>query len=874
MLNLLVSWLRRVRNAVSPGRMEREIEREVSFHIAERADELRAAGMSEREAWRRAQARFGNPLLHAERAREVHVVRWLDALVRDTRYAVRTLMRRPGFTATVVLTLALGIGANTAIFSALDAVILRPLPFPEPDRLVQVSEVNERNSDTQIPPGRLEDWRRMASAFDALTGYYDEDVSETSADLPERVRRAVVSPGFLEVWRIAPARGRGFTEAEHRFGGPPAVLVSDRFWRTRLGADPHVLNRTVRLATTSHPIVGVMPEGFRFPDRDVDLWFPARVDAPYAQTRESPWYTAVGRLREGVTPARAREDLARVQARLAERYPETDRGIDPRVVPLKQSTVGELGASLWLLFGAVSVLLLVACTNIAALLLSRAAHRREELAVRQSLGASRGAVVAQLLTETFVLAIVGGALGLLAAAAASGALRAAGAELPRFDEVAIDGRVLLYTLASTVAVALACGLLPALRTAAPADALRGAGRTQVSTRNTLQWLLVGAQVTLSVALLAGAGLLVRSFHELSRVEPGFDTRNVLSFRVSGSWAETDDLGALGQRIERTIDALAALPGVESAATSGWDVPGVPAQWETTLELVEEANVGRVITAEGRAVSPGYFATMRIPLLAGEPCRNRAPSAGPDVPGTEAMINRAFVARYLSDRPTPIGLHLRQPGRPASRIAGVVGDARERGLDRDPGPTLYWCSTAATPMPYFLIRTHREPEVLAGDVRRLLKDLDPLRAVYEVAPLEERIGDAFAENRLRMVLLALFAATALALACVGLYGTLSYAISLRRREVGLRLALGAMRRTIVTHFLARALLVVTLACIGGIALAIASARVLAGMLFGVSAADPLTLSGVTGIVMLVAALAVLIPSARAAFVDPMRVLRDP
>lgn len=874
MLNVLGSWLRRLWNAVSPGRVEREIEREVSFHIAERADELRGAGFSEREAMRRAQARFGNPLLHAERTRDAHVVRWLDTLVRDARYAVRTLLRRPGFTATVVLTLALGIGANTAIFSALDAVILRPLPFPDPDRLVQVSQVNERNSDTEVPPARLEDWRRMSSAFEAVTGYYVEDVSETSADLPERVRRAVVSPGFLEVWGIAPARGRGFTEAEHRFGGPPAVVVSDRYWRTRFDADPDALNREVRIGTRSYPIVGVMPAGFRFPDRGVDLWFPVSVDAPYAQTREAPWYVTVGRLRGDVTPARARDDLVTVQARLAEQHPETDRGIDIRVVPLKQSTVGEVGASLWLLFGAASVLLLVACTNIAALLLSRAAHRREELAVRQSIGASRGALVAQLLTETAVFAVAGGALGLVAAVAASGALRAAGADLPRFDEVAIDGRVLLYTLGSTIIVAVACGLLPALRTANVSGALRAGGRTQVSTRNTVQWLLVGTQVALSVALLAGAGLLARSFHALSRVDPGFGTRNVLSFRVSGSWGETADYAALLQRIERTIDALASMPGVESAATSGWELPGVPAQWQTTFELVEASSAGSPAIAEGRAVSPEYFATMRIPLLAGEPCRRSALPTDPTAPGWDVMVNRAFATRYLSDRPTPIGLHVREAGDRPSRIVGVVGDARERGLDREPGPTVYWCLSAPMPIPHFLIRTRGEPEALAENVRRLMKDLEPLRSVYDVAPLEERIGDAFAENRLRMVLLALYAATALSLACVGLYGTLSYSISLRRREVGLRLALGAMRRAILGHFLARALSLVALACLCGVALSIASARLLAGMLYGVSPADPLTLAGVSGIVMVVAALAVLIPAARAAFVDPVRVLRDP
>src|SRR5690606_6665399 len=579
----------------------------------------------------------------------------------------------------------------------------------------------------------------------------------------------------------------------------------------------------------------------------------------------------------GATVARAREDLSAVQAQLGERYPETDRDIGIEVVPLKETAVGAVGQSLWLLFGAVTVLLLIACTNIAALLLSRGAHRREELAVRQSLGASRTAVAAQLLTETGVLAVAGGVLGIAVAAAATGALRAAGVALPRFDEVAVGGRVLLYTLASVVAVTLLCGFLPALRMAGGLAALRGgAARAQVSARNPLQWLLVGAQVALSITLLAGAGLLVRSLHELSRVEPGFDAKGVLTFRVSGSWGETANYAAIVQRIDATIDALATLPGVEAAATSGWEVPGVPTQWLTTYELVEASTDSRPIVAEGRAVSAEYFGTMWIPVLAGEVCRRAAPPAGSEPPVYEIMVNRAFVNRYLADRPSPIGRHLREvegPSRRASRIVGVVGDARERGLDREPGPTVYWCMSAPSPMPYFVVRARGDLGAVAQSVRMLMKDIEPLRSVYEVAPLEERIGDAFKENRLRTLLLAVFAAAALSLTCVGLYGTLSYAISVRRREVGLRLALGAPRRGIVAHFLARAAWVVGPACVLGIALTLASSRLLAGMLYGVSSTDPATFLGVAALVLAVATLAVLVPATRAALLEPTQVLRE-
>lgn len=354
-----MSWLRRLLNTLRGDRVRRDIDREVSFHMAERADELRSKGLGEEEAMRQARLQFGSPLLHAERTRDMDIAGWLDAMLRNIRYAIRTLARAPAFTFTVVLTLALGIGANSAVFSALDAVLLRPLPFPDSDRLMWLNQTHERNAGTGIAPVRLEEWNRLNSTFTAITGYYTEDVSETSGDLPEKVTRAFVAPLFLQVWGIAPALGRGFAATEHRVGGPSAVLISDRYWRTRLRADPHVLDRSVRIGTTSFPIIGVMPASFWFPDRDVDLWFPVPVDAEYAQSRRITWYNGVGRVEPGVTFEQARDNLAAVQAQLAEQYPDPDAEIGVEVVPLKEVTVSGVRSSLWLLFGAVSVLLLI-----------------------------------------------------------------------------------------------------------------------------------------------------------------------------------------------------------------------------------------------------------------------------------------------------------------------------------------------------------------------------------------------------------------------------------------------------------------------------------------------------------------------------------
>ena len=873
-----MSWLRRLSNALRPGRIEREIDREMSFHLAERVDELRAGGLSEEQARRRARVQFGNSALQAERTRDADVAAWLDAVGRNLRHSVRALARTPGFSATVILTLALGIGANTAVFSALDVVLLRPLPFPQADQLVRLAQTQEDTAETMIAPVRLDDWNRLATTFQAITGYFVEDASETSGDLPVRVRRAIVTPRFLEVWGVAPARGRGFSREEHRLGGPSALLISDRFWRGHFNADPGVLGRTVRLGTMSYPVVGVMPASFWFPDREVDLWLPSAVDAPFAQSRQSTWYTGIGRLQPGVTVSQARENVSAVQARLGEQYPDTDRRLGVAVWPLKDSAIGDIGATLWLVFAAVTVLLLIACTNIAALLLSRGTHRAQEIAVRRSLGASRSTIAALMLTEAGVLAIAGGALGLLVAAAASGWLRSTATDLPRFDELALDGRILAYTLAVTMLVTLLCGLLPAMRVARESGNLRTgeARRTQVSGRNSLQWLLVGAQVALCVALLAGAGLLLRSFHALSRVDPGFDRSRVLTFRVSASWGETGEYGRLVQRVEQTLERLRALPGVDAAATTGWVLPGVPTTWETSFALVEaETEAERLLVAEARFVSRDYFTTMRIPRLAGELCRpQEVPPDASMAVARDVMVNRAFARRYLRGHRSPIGLHLTWPAqREPARIAGVVGDARERGLDRTPGPTVYGCLNAPVPTPYFLVRISHDPAAMAQTVRMTMKELEPLRSVYDIAPLDERIDEAFNANRLRTVLLAFFAATALALACVGLYGTLSYIVGLRRREVGLRLALGALRGDIVRQFLGRGLAVVGFACVCGLALAVALRRMLAGMLYGVSPSDPATLSAVVALVLAVGALAAAIPAARASRLDPVNVLRE-
>ncbi|HUA60738.1 MAG TPA: ABC transporter permease [Verrucomicrobiae bacterium] len=869
-----MAWRQRLRNVLRPGRLQRDLDRELSFHIAERAGELRDGGMTEKAAFAAARRQFGNYTAQVERTREMDINVWLEALAKNLRLGARGLRRSPGFAVAVVATLALGIGANSAVFSAIDAVLLRPLPFPEPDRLVSIEQVQPNLPDPFVAPSRLEDWNRLNSTFQSISGYDTEDESELSGDLPEMLRCAIVAPRFLEVWGVAPTIGRDFDPQEEHFGGPGAILISDRLWRRRFAADPNVLGKKLhfrrRGPETAVPIIGVLPPSFVFPERSIDLWIVGQPDAPWAQDRTSTWYTVIGRLKPGVSLPQARTNLAAVQAGLGRQFPRTDARISLKVTLLKESAVGGVQRSLWMLFGSVTVLLLIACTNVTALLLSRGVRRQQELTVRFSLGASRQAVAAQLLTEILFLAILGAALGLSLAAGASRVFRSLAADLPRVEEIGLDWRIVVYSLVCAVGVTLICGVLPVLRGTRRdlAGALAQAGRSQVAGRNRVQLTLVGVQVALAVGLLAGAGLLLRSFQALGRVAPGFDPSNVLTLHVTGSWGESNDPVSANQTTLRILEAIRATPGVEAAAAA-YDLPGVPSQYPLEFKPVEgrAASEPRMI-AESRPTSSGYFDTLRIPLLEGSGCRDGSRPTG-------ALVNQSFVNAYWRGQ-TVIGRRLARMTDsffPEVEVRGIVGDARETGLDRAPGPTVYWCFSAMQPGIQFLARTHGDPMKLAEPIRRRLREVEPARSVYGVAPLTERISIGYTENRLRTILLSFFAVTAVLLACIGLYGTLSYLVSVRQREVGLRLALGAVRMQIVRQFLMQGLRTAMLGCVAGLGIAVACARLLKGMLYGVSATDTATLAGVIGVVLGVSAAASLLPAVRAARLEPMQVLRN-
>jgi putative ABC transport system permease protein len=862
--------MKRLRFFFRKSIIEKELDSEIRFHLDSVIQEKVAAGISPVEARRLAMLEFGGAEQIKEECRHAHRLAIIESTLANLKSAIRFMRKSPGFSVTVVLTLALGIGANSAVFSAIDAILLRPLPYPNPGELVVLHQYNRtvKNPSRPIAPVRLEEWNRYNSTLQAIAGSYTQDLSEASGTIPERLVEADVTPRFLQVLGIAPELGRDFTPSEEHFGGPHAVLISDRFWRRRFHADPDVLGQTIRIESFFVPIVGVLPASFQFPEKNVDLWTPVPMDAPIAQSRAYTWFTGIGRLKQGITIAKCRSDLNTVQARLSQQFPQTDKDLSAEVQPLKETIVAGARRSLWILFGSVTLLLLIACTNIAALLLSRTTERAHEISIRYSLGAARGSIIAQLLTEAFVLALAGSALGLAIAAAGVRILHSLAEALPRTEGITLDWRLALYTLCCAVIATLLCGLVPALIASrrSISSTLASHSRTQVSGGAPLQWTLVGVQVALAVTLLVGAGLLVRSFQALGRVAPGFDPDHVLTLRISGNYGETGDQKKMYQRMKNTLDALAAVPGVESAAISA-TVPGAARGFPIEIKVTDAAvSPDRKIIADEKVVYGAYFETTRIPLLAGTTCKQ-------DTLWTTAVVNRSFVETYFPDQ-AAIGHHLQITSFDANpEITGIVADARENGLNHEPAPTFYWCSTNASPSPYFLLRVHGDPMTLANTLSREIHRIEPSRSVFDIMPLTQHLSESNAENRFRTILLTLFALTAISLAAIGLYGTLSYLVALRHREIGLRMALGALPHQIRTRFLAQGAGISLLGCMAGLAIAAVFSRLLAGMLYDVSRLDPLTYIAVAAGVLAIAAIASALPATRAAHLDPMEVLRD-
>ncbi len=848
-----------------------EFDKETQFHLDSMIDANVANGMTADEARRRALVDFGGREQVTQQLREVHTAAWFERLGFQVRSAWRFIRHSPSLASAVVVTLALGIGANSSVFSAIDAILLRPLPFPHGDQLVRI---HQHDSTAKVPESfvsaqRLEDLNRLNSTFQSITGYYTGDANLNEGGSPERAFVAFVAPRFLATWGIQPSIGRDFTAQEVVFRGPDAVLVTDRFWRTHMGADPHAAGKLIHLGTAAVTVVGVLPATFLFPDPEVEFFEPSPVDAPYAQDRTSTWFIVIGRLKAGVTTGQAQADLARVQTEVGRQYPASDSSFSSEVQPLKAVVIGGVQGSLWLLYGAVTVLLLIACTNIAALLMARTTEREHEISIRFALGASRSAILLQLLSEVFVLACVGGVLGLLLASAAGRLLAHFAKDLPRLSEVGLDWHLVAYTAASTVAVTLLCGLAPALlgtrRT--PAGSLASGGRSQVSSRGGAQWTLVGVQISLAVALLIASGLLLRTFHKLSQVDPGFQSAHVLTLHISAGWGETTNMGALTARVDRDLDGLRTVPGVQAAATSG-TIPGNSTSYPAEMKLLgAPQNASDKVTADLHYVSAGYFATMSIPLVLGEACRSGMSYA-------TAVVNQSFADRYLGGA-SAIGARLKPAADfiEAAQVRGIAADAREQGLNVPAQPIVYWCYSAPSPDPYYLLRVSGDPAAMVETIRRRVQVLEPTRSVFGVVPLDDHLADRAAETRLLTWLLTAFAITAVALVAIGLYGTVSYLGRRRRREIGLRLAMGAQPQSIIRRFMAQGLRVTAVGAVTGLCLGAILSRLLHSRLYGVTPLDVPTYAAVLLLILTLAVVAALIPAVRASRVDPMEILRQ-
>lgn len=814
----------------------------------------------------------------------------MESLKQDLAYGLRTLVKNPGFTIVAVLALALGTGANTAIFSVVNGVLLRPLPFREPERLVMVWINNTKGNQPQAAfsvPDFL-DYRESNGVLEQIASLSFDDFNLTDGDQPERVQGTMVSANFFSVLGVAAQTGRVFLSAEDQAGADRVVVISNGLWRRRFGGDPALVGQTIQLNGASFTVVGVTPPEFQSPEKGDELWVPMSFDAtdrlrmPSISTPEGfkkrsfRFLKSIARLKPGVALDQAQAEMSTIAGRLEQQYPDSNTGMGINLVPLHRQVVGDIRPALLLLLAAVGLVLLIACANVANLLLARAAARQKEIAIRVAVGAGRARLIRQLLTESVLLALLGGALG--TGLAWLGLRLLVGinpANIPRLDAIRIDGRVLGFTLLVSLLTGLVFGLVPALQASRPDlnEALKEGARGSTGSigRRRVRSVLVVTEVALTQMLLIGAGLMIKSFYTLLQVNPGFNAESVLTMQVTlppVKYAEDSQIMAF---YEQALKRIEALPGVQAAgAATSLPLTANSLARRFTIDGRSPASPNERLSANYGAISPEYFRAMGIRLISGRAFTDQDRDKSQQV----IIINESMRRRFWPNE-DPIGKHISLTAEAgvSRAIVGVVSDVKNSSLDSESGLEVYepylqfpWSFMA------IVVRTAADPLRLAPAVRDEILAVDKAQPVYDVKTMAQIVGDSVSQPRLYMLLLGIFAGIALVLAAVGIYGVMNYSVNQRKHEIGIRMAIGAQRSDIMKMIVGQGMLLATIGVAIGVAAAFLLGRVVEMLLFGVSGRDLSTFIALPFVLVLVALLASYVPARRATRVDPMNALR--
>jgi predicted permease len=867
------------RNLFHKDRVDQEFTEEIQAYLDLSTETKISQGLTPREARRKALVELGGVEQVHEKVREVRMGQFMETAWRDVRFGVRALVHSPVFSVVTVLSLALGIGANTAIFSVVNGLLLRPLPFPESERIVDVWHTPPQQSfpglDTfSVSPANYLDWKAQSTAFEQMAVYSYSGFSLTTSNDPLPLIGAAVSSDFFSVLRTNVTQGRTFTPDEERLGRDQVVVIGHGLWQRAFGANPNIVGQTLTINSRGFTVVGIMPAGFEFP-RKAELWVPLAWDDKERQIRSIHDYLVIARLKQNVSQQQAQAEMSTISSRLEQQYPEENKGWGAVVIPLREDVVGDIRLALLVLFCAVGFVLLIACANVANLMLARGANRQREIAVRIALGAGRARLIRQLLTESVLLAVSGGVLGLLLAVWGSRMLVQLGS-LPNSNDIGIDTWVLGFTLLVSFGAGIIIGLVPALqltRTNLSDTLKQGSGRTggSVIKQHTRKALVI-SEVALSLVLLIGAGLMIRSFWKLQNVNPGFDTSNALTMSVALTptrYAEPHQQLAF---LDRAIEQIRAVPGVSSVgATTTIPLGGGGSTQPFSIEGRPAGAVAEQPMAQTRYITSDYFRAIGIPLRQGRFFSDHdRDNSVPVVIISEAMARRFWPGENpIGKRLTP-SFHLEQGAR---EIVGVVGDVKASGLDVDSAAMMY-LPYKQSPRPYmsFVVRTASNPESLVQPVSAAIYSIDKEQALTDVETMEQVLTESLSGRRFNMSLLLTFAAAALVLAAVGVYGVMNYTVTLRRRELGIRMALGASRIDVLRLVLRQGLTLTLIGVAAGLISAYALTRLMASLLYGVTATDYLTFASVSAVLILVGVAASYVPARRATKVNPTIALR--